>query len=259
MEKLVRNLKIHRCPYCGDQLIYSNEVLDKNSGVKINTRSEEHIIPKSLGNDSLILPSGIICDKCNNYFSTSIEKPFLEIESIRLLRSYHFIPSRKKKVPAITTLFCGDLAELEYDRKINAMRLNISPKTAYKLYSGEKPKMFYSKCISLDELTNNYIVSRFLVKIFTELYLYYYLYDIQKSEKLDDTLDIQFEAKMKELMNYVRRGKVGKIYDYKVTETKPINPFSNDDFVASVKFVFDKKDYVEMIFNLFELCFTLKI
>lgn len=155
MKKLIRDFKIHCCPYCRERLIYPDEIFDKSQETLINTKSEEHIIPKSLRNDTFVLPSGIICDKCNNYFSTNIEKPFLEIESIKLLRCYHLIPSRKKKVPPINALFCGDLTELEYDRHMNAMRLNISPETAYKLYSGIKPKMFFTKSISLEELTNN--------------------------------------------------------------------------------------------------------
>jgi len=30
---------------------------------------EEHIIPESLGNRTYVLPKGVVCDKCNNYFS----------------------------------------------------------------------------------------------------------------------------------------------------------------------------------------------
>jgi hypothetical protein len=30
---------------------------------------DEHIIPESLGNRTYVLPKGIVCDKCNNYFA----------------------------------------------------------------------------------------------------------------------------------------------------------------------------------------------
>ena len=33
-----------------------------------STKSVEHIIPESIGNKTLILPLGYVCDKCNNYF-----------------------------------------------------------------------------------------------------------------------------------------------------------------------------------------------
>ena len=41
-----------------------------------NSRSKEHIVPQSLGGTEHILPPGVVCDKCNNYFSRAVEKPF---------------------------------------------------------------------------------------------------------------------------------------------------------------------------------------
>lgn len=58
-----------------------------------NSTSCEHIIPESLGNTTQILPPGVVCDKCNNYFSRKVEKPFLETQGIRDLRSFRFITS----------------------------------------------------------------------------------------------------------------------------------------------------------------------
>ncbi|WP_431293478.1 HNH endonuclease [Pedobacter sp. P26] len=37
----------------------------------------EHIVPQSLGNINHILPKGLACDSCNNYFAVKIEKPLL--------------------------------------------------------------------------------------------------------------------------------------------------------------------------------------
>ena len=42
-----------------------------------NSISVEHIIPESLGNKEHILPKGIVCDKCNQYFAIKLEKPLL--------------------------------------------------------------------------------------------------------------------------------------------------------------------------------------
>jgi hypothetical protein len=39
------------------------------------SRSIEHIIPESLGNMTQILPPGVVCDGCNNYFSRKVEGP----------------------------------------------------------------------------------------------------------------------------------------------------------------------------------------
>jgi hypothetical protein len=59
------------------------------------SRSVGHIIPESLGGLSHTLPSGVVCDRCNNYFSHSVEKPFLESEAIELLRFNKVIVSKK--------------------------------------------------------------------------------------------------------------------------------------------------------------------
>ncbi|MDD4220733.1 MAG: HNH endonuclease [Sphaerochaetaceae bacterium] len=69
-----------------------------------NSKSVEHIIPESLGGKKHILCKGIVCDKCNNYFSREVEKPFLEDGTIRLLRFNEGIESKKGKVPPVTAI-----------------------------------------------------------------------------------------------------------------------------------------------------------
>ncbi|NQT57160.1 MAG: hypothetical protein HQ551_13135, partial [Desulfobacteraceae bacterium] len=61
--------------------------------------SVEHILPESLGNIEVILAPGVVCDKCNNYFSREIEKPLLSSGIFRLLRNDKQIPSKKGKIP----------------------------------------------------------------------------------------------------------------------------------------------------------------
>ena len=82
-----------KCSFCINDLIFESSDLD----IIVNTTSEERIIPKSLGNDELILKRGTICDQCNNYFDLNIEKPFLATGTIKLLGAYHLVESRKKK------------------------------------------------------------------------------------------------------------------------------------------------------------------
>lgn len=65
------------------------------------SRSVEHIIPESLWNTKQILPPGVVCDKCNNYFARDIEKPFLESPSIRSLRFHQALPNKRGRVPEI--------------------------------------------------------------------------------------------------------------------------------------------------------------
>jgi hypothetical protein len=63
------------------------------------SRSIEHIVPASLGNRRHVLPAGVVCDGCNNYFAR--EKPFLESPSIRSLRFHQALESRKGRVPSM--------------------------------------------------------------------------------------------------------------------------------------------------------------
>ena len=51
-----------------------------------SSKSVEHIVPASFGNSTSVLPKGIVCDKCNNYFARKIESPFLNSEAILQLR-----------------------------------------------------------------------------------------------------------------------------------------------------------------------------
>lgn len=67
-----------------------------------SSSSREHIIPESLWNVSHVLPPGIVCDKCNNYFSREVEKPFLESPSILALRFHEALPSKRGIIPPIT-------------------------------------------------------------------------------------------------------------------------------------------------------------
>jgi len=77
---------------------------------KINSessKSREHIIPESLGNLNHVLPVGVVCDACNNYFSREVEKPFMELPGIALLRAHEALPSKKGKVPASSAVLNG--------------------------------------------------------------------------------------------------------------------------------------------------------
>lgn len=63
------------------------------------SRSVEHIIPESLGNKSYILPRGVVCDRCNNYFARKVEKPFLESTAILMLRFNEEIQNKRGLIP----------------------------------------------------------------------------------------------------------------------------------------------------------------
>jgi len=65
---------------------------NKNSD---DSKSVEHIVPESIGNISHVLAKGIVCDKCNNYFATKIEKELLNQPYFISVRQRNIIKSKK--------------------------------------------------------------------------------------------------------------------------------------------------------------------
>ena len=70
-----------------------------------SSKSVQHIIPESLGNKDLILPSGMVCDPCNQYFAIKIEKPMLEMKYFQNVRFRNQIKSKKNRNIPYKTLF----------------------------------------------------------------------------------------------------------------------------------------------------------
>ena len=238
------------CPICS-KIITKNIRADNFTTAK----SEEHIIPLSLGNDQLVLPPGTICDECNNYFARKIEKDFLSNEVISILRSYHVVPNRKRKIPSLEVQFGAQKTKLEIDPKNNCCYIGLSEETINSLRRG-KIECFSSPSINIEKIKDDYATSRFLIKVFLEVALYYSI-KYHKGEAKFFVLD----EKMKELSQYVRVGsKERRIYDYSVAKRNPVVPFSSDDFVASIKLNFGERNtLVGMTLNLYELEFTLTI
>ena len=58
---------------------------------------KEHIVPESLGGKD-ILPEGLVCDNCNNYFGRSFENVTLNFEDIKFSRAFKGIPSKRGRV-----------------------------------------------------------------------------------------------------------------------------------------------------------------
>jgi hypothetical protein len=73
------------------------------------SRSREHVIPESLGNTTLVLPRGVVCDSCNNYFSREVERPFLESEPMASLRFQEALPSKRGRIPPAAGVLTPDV------------------------------------------------------------------------------------------------------------------------------------------------------
>ncbi|MCP4679606.1 MAG: HNH endonuclease [Deltaproteobacteria bacterium] len=66
--------------------------------------SVEHIVPESLGNQSNVLPRGIVCDSCNNYFASKVEQPVLESPRFRFKRGMQAIANKRGRFPHVPGL-----------------------------------------------------------------------------------------------------------------------------------------------------------
>ncbi|MEG3128627.1 HNH endonuclease [Pantoea cypripedii] len=81
-----------------------------------SSKSVEHIIPESLWNTKHILPAGVVCDKCNNYFSRKVERPFISSPNMEALRFHQAIPSKKGKIPPIKGAIYGSFSSVKVRR-----------------------------------------------------------------------------------------------------------------------------------------------
>jgi len=62
--------------------------------------TREHILPESLcGGDWAILPDGLLCDKCQNHFGSSIEQQALADYPFTFFRVFLGIPTKRGKAP----------------------------------------------------------------------------------------------------------------------------------------------------------------
>jgi hypothetical protein len=90
-----------------------------------SSKSVEHILPESLGNQSNILPRGWVCDQCNNYFSRKVEQPFLDSYYGRAIRFEAAIPNKKGRIPSLSGVHLQSSLPIEATRELNGNSISI--------------------------------------------------------------------------------------------------------------------------------------
>lgn len=103
------------------------------------TKGVEHLIPESFGSKKLLLPKGLVCDKCNNYFARKVEGPVMSHPSMRNVRGWYQVPNKKGKMPSVLGYIAGT------DVKVN-MKLDKNKKLQ----------------IKAEKLSEQHIVDKFL-------------------------------------------------------------------------------------------------
>jgi hypothetical protein len=130
------------------------------------SRSVEHVIPESLGNKRHVLRPGIVCDKCNNYFARKVEKPFLDLPSIRTLRFHQLIESKNGSVPpivgAITPGFPARVTRLP---RHDLTSILVSPRALTEIAQSKSAQLILPREIPIPV---GQVTSRFMAKIALE-------------------------------------------------------------------------------------------
>lgn len=172
-----------------------------------NTKSVEHIIPESLGNKTMTLPRGYVCDKCNNYFAIKVEKPFMELPEIRQLRFQEMIPNKKNKMPQMDAFYNGKSpVKLGWDVKQDECMLyvDVDDKILNEILCKEKGDLVFPAFTNKTIIQSSIIVSRLLAKMALEAWA-------DRLKTLEGSLDelINFKE-FDQIRNHARRGTTSK-------------------------------------------------
>jgi hypothetical protein len=172
-----------------------------------NSRSLEHIIPESLGNIEHVLRPGVVCDSCNNYFATKVEKEMLEKPYFKNIRHRNVIPNKKGRLVKDKALIFhpkGGWVDMWLDEK-GFIFQNEDSKLTNLIATGECTKLILSV---IDQPNpNDLIVSRFLAKAALESLAYKFL---AEPDWVDELVN---EAGLDPLREYARYGK-GPFWKY---------------------------------------------
>ena len=194
----------------------------------------------------MILDKGIVCDKCNNYFSREIENPVLNLDGFKQLRFYELIESKRGKIPSSDALFCGEKCDIHWQQieGESCLMIGVSPEMINKLLK-EPPQMFFTRGFELDDKKHKYEISRFLLKIAIEYFVFLILHN---DESDSEELNFEFDEHFKRLIQYVRVGrKDRKPIKYESSILYNYNPMNSDKMCFKIGFLLESED---LIFNL---------
>jgi hypothetical protein len=195
--------------------------------------SVEHVIPESLGNTEHVMPQGWVCDKCNNYLSREVEKPFLDSVYGRLSRFEMRVANKDGRIPPAIGLLPRSRSKVELFRSAqDGLSLAAAPgedetKLVQSLLSrkpGETDRLY----VPFSGERGCYETSRFIGKIGLEI-LACRCIDVAGAN--DEIVD---KSELDQLRSYVRLGKPGFVWPVHIRRIYPAD-FSFPD-VASPPF-----------------------
>ncbi len=199
------------------------------------SKSVEHIIPESMGNKSHVLPKGIVCDKCNNYFSLKIEKKVLEHDFFKSVRHRNGIESKKRKIPKGKVIIPATNKQATIERKLQNDKVSnvvtLDTESFELIKNGDVKEIILAFDIIPPE--NNQNVSRLLAKIAFEMFA---SKAVDNKEYIDYLIN---ESQFDPIRNYVRNNAKNENWNYSVRKI----------YAENEKFYFPDGRSADMIFE----------
>jgi hypothetical protein len=194
-----------------------------------NSKSREHIVPESLGNEKHILPLGWVCDSCNNYLSRKVEAPFLETWYGKTSRFEMGIPSKKGRIPIATGLYpqSRSMVNLMIDKDgLSIFAANEADESRFvNSIRTQTRGSIYVPTAGEPEL--NYETARFIGKVGLEILAY-------RGVNIDGwNEELVNKTELDELRNYVRQGKPGFVWPVHIRRIYPANREFSDEIAPS--------------------------
>jgi hypothetical protein len=165
--------------------------------------SVEHVLPESLGNTTLILPKGVVCDGCNNYFARKVEAPFLNAPAVKALRAWQSVPNKRGRLVALPGTLMGEFPVTAYLRRHTFSSLDIGTFAVWKELEkrrGAGHRIALDFFSSAPSPPDDAVVSRFLAKAGLEAMA---LKCVDHSIALDGLID---DPQLDPIREHARRG-----------------------------------------------------
>lgn len=176
----------------------------------------EHVIPESLGNKEHILPKGVVCDNCNNYFALKIEKPLLELDYFRHVRFRNVIYNKEGRIPTIQAVYLPSriLVEIMKDKEGKSI-CPLNERDASRLVHSMRAHDTGNLLIPEPGIPDDAVVSRFLGKVGVEALA---LVSLEIPGGYDEVVG---NPELDELRDYVRIGGPHKKWPFHVRRIYP--------------------------------------
>jgi hypothetical protein len=226
-----------------------------------NSKSVEHIIPESLGNKEHILPRGLVCDNCNQYFATKIEKPLLEQPYFKNVRHRAGIENKKGRIPIEKALIISpEIEEIEImiDKKGKTILLFNDGEKAKRILLNPKSGSFIIPTFDKPE-ENNKILSRFLAKVAIEALLKWIIYE-------DGWIDeVMNKPELEDIKKYARYGEgcdfwkyhQRRIYSESARFNHPLEIIKDYEILHEYKILVTKESHYYFVITIMGIEYTI--